>query len=308
MVSEPEHLLVVARIPDDLRAALSRDHILKEYAQELSLANYRVAVTTSVGGFPADLMRQLPALRFIACNGVGLDRIDLDEARRRGIRVCNTPGVLNEDVADLAVALIYAASRRIVEADRFVRSGRWASERMGLSRRVHGRVAGIVGLGQIGSAVARRTQALGLRTVYTGPRRKPEVDLEYFATVEAVARESDFLILCASTGATSRGMVEEKVLKALGPEGFLINVARGELVDEQALLAALESQAIAGAALDVFAREPAIDPRFLALDNVVLQPHHASLTGETRAAMIGILERGIAEYLRDASPSQQENH
>jgi len=301
-VSEVEQLLVVARIPDDLRAALSRRHALVEYGRESSLSRIRVAVTTSVHGFTADLMRQLPSLGLIACNGVGLDRIDVEEAARRGIRVCNTPGVLTEDVADLAVALMYAIARRVVEADRFVRSGRWASERMVLSRRVNGRVAGIVGLGSIGSAVARRTQALGLRTIYTGPRRRPDVDLEYFSSVEALAAEADFLILCASVGATSRGMVDDKVLKALGPEGYLINIGRGELVDEQAMLAALESQAIAGAALDVFANEPAIDPRFLDLSNVVLQPHHAALTHETRAAMIGVIERGIAEFLRATPP------
>ncbi|MEQ1580771.1 MAG: 2-hydroxyacid dehydrogenase [Steroidobacteraceae bacterium] len=301
-MSEVEQLLVVARIPDDLRAALSRRHALVEYGRDSSLSRIRVAVTTSVHGFTAELMRQLPSLGLIACNGVGLDRIDVEEAARRGIRVCNTPGVLTEDVADLAVALMYAIARRVVEADRFVRSGRWATERMVLSRRVNGRVAGIVGLGSIGSAVARRTQALGLRTIYTGPRRKPDVDLEYFPTVEALAAEADFLILCASVGATSRGMVDDKVLKALGPEGYLINIGRGELVDEQALLAALESQAIAGAALDVFVNEPAIDPRFLALSNVVLQPHHAALTHETRAAMIGVIERGIAEFLAAAAP------
>ncbi len=301
-MSEVEQLLVVARIPDDLRAALSRRHALVEYGRESSLSRMRVAVTTSVHGFTADLMRQLPSLGLIACNGVGLDRIDVEEAARRGIRVCNTPGVLTEDVADLAVALMYAIARRVVEADRFVRSGRWATERMVLSRRVNGRVAGIVGLGSIGSAVARRTQALGLRTIYTGPRRRPDVDLEYFSSVEALAAEADFLILCASVGATSRGMVDDKVLKALGPEGYLINIGRGELVDEQAMLAALESQAIAGAALDVFANEPAIDPRFLDLSNVVLQPHHAALTHETRLAMIGVIERGIAEFLRATPP------
>jgi lactate dehydrogenase-like 2-hydroxyacid dehydrogenase len=145
-----------------------------------------------------------------------------------------------------------------------------------------------------------------LRTIYTGPRRKPDVDLEYFSSVEALAWQADFLILCASVGATSRGMVDEKVLKALGPEGYLINIGRGELVDEQALLAALESQAIAGAALDVFANEPAIDPRFLDLNNVVLQPHHAVLTHETRAAMIGLIERGVAEFLAAAGPLPEE--
>jgi lactate dehydrogenase-like 2-hydroxyacid dehydrogenase len=123
-VSEVEQLLVVARIPDDLRAALSRHHVLVEYGRESSLSRIRVAVTTSVHGFTADLMRQLPSLGLIACNGVGLDRIDVEEAARRGIRVCNTPGVLTEDVADLAVALMYAIARRVVEADRFVRSGR----------------------------------------------------------------------------------------------------------------------------------------------------------------------------------------
>jgi hydroxypyruvate reductase len=305
-VSEVEQLLVVARIPDDLRAALSRRHVLVEYGRDSSLSRIRVAVTTSVHGFTADLMRQLPSLGLIACNGVGLDRIDVEEAARRGIRVGNTPGVLTEDVADLAVALMYAIARRVVEADRFVRSGRWATERMVLSRRVNGRVAGIVGLGSIGSAVARRTQALGLRTIYTGPRHKPDADLEYVPGLEALAAEADFLILCASVGATSRGMVDDKVLKALGPEGYLINVGRGELVDEQALLAALESQAIAGAALDVFVNEPAIDPRFLALGNVVLQPHHAALTHETRAAMIGVIERGIAEFLAAADPLPEE--
>lgn len=308
IMNEPETLLVVAKIPDDLRTALLRDYTLRDYSPGQPVAEIRIAVTTSMGGFSAELMQQLPSLGFIACNGVGLERIDTVEAMRRGIRICNTPGVLTEDVADLAVALMYAIARRVVAADRFVRSGRWANERMALSRRVQGRAVGIVGLGSIGAAVARRTQALGFKTAYTSPRRKPDTDIPYVDNIETLAGQSDFLVLCAPGGASNRNIVDAKVLRALGPEGYLINVARGELVDEEALLLALESQTIAGAALDVFAREPDINPRFLELDNVVLQPHHAVLTVETRAAMIGILTRGIAQFLAESSTRRATSH
>jgi lactate dehydrogenase-like 2-hydroxyacid dehydrogenase len=250
----------------------------------------------SVFGVNAALMDTLPDLKLIACNGAGLERIDLSEAKRRGIAVCHTPDELAEDVADCAIALTYAIVRRIVEADRFVRAGRWTKERMAPSRRLAGKTVGIVGLGKIGRVVAQRAQAIGMHVLYSGPKAKPAMPYPFVANILELAERSDVLILSCPGGEATRHLVGQAVLERLGPDGYLVNVARGSVVDEAALIAALQERKIAGAALDVFASEPNLDPRFLALDNVVLQPHSASITHETRAAMLARLIGDITAY------------
>ena len=286
-------VLVLGAIPPELRAVVGARHTLVSDGPGLVGAErFRAVLTTSAFGVSAAVMARLPGLRLIACNGVGLDTIDVDEAGRRGIAVVNTPDAVRTDTADMAVALLFASVRRVAEADRFVRAGKWAEARMGVSRRVSGMKAGIVGLGAIGSLIAQRLSGLGLDVAYTGPRRKP-VSWRYMPEINGLAEWSDVLIVACRGGPSTRGIVNAEVLRHLGPAGTLVNVSRGTVVDEAALLAALETNGIAGAGLDVFATEPALDPRFLALENTVLQPHYAAVTREARGEMAATLLAAI---------------
>ena len=278
-----ERLLLLCPVPADLRAALSERYDVTEDRADPP----RLGVTTSMNGLDAATLDALPAVRMVACQGVGLDKVDVGAAKARGVAVSHTPDVLTEDVADFAIALMYAAVRRTSEADRFVRSGRWTGERMSPGTRLHGKTCGIVGLGRIGQAIARRAAGIGMVVAWNGPNPKPALPYAYEPDLRRLAEVSDVLILVMPGGPETKGMVDASVLAALGPRGFLVNIARGTVVDEAALLTALETGAIAGAGLDVFATEPKLDPRFLALDNVALAPHYASITHETRAAMIG---------------------
>lgn len=292
-------LLVVAPIPPELRERLSRNYTLVDGRPQPGERRdgMPVIVTTSVAGADRALMDALPDLALIACNGAGLDRIDLEAARERGIVVRNTPDAVVEDTADCAIGLIYATVRRIAEADRFVRGGDWKSARMTPSRRVFSRRLGIVGLGKIGGAIARRASAIGMTVSYTGPNEKGGVPYAYEADIRALARSVDILALSCPAGPSTDGLVDREVLAALGSDGYLINVSRGSVVNEDDLIEALGNRTIAGAGLDVFDNEPDIDPRFLALDNAVLQPHVAAVTVETRNAIADVLEDAIDAYL-----------
>lgn len=256
----------------------------------------RAIATRAELGAPAELIAQLPALELIACYGVGTDAIDLVAARARGIRVTNTPGVLAGDVADLAVGLALAALRRIPAAEAHVRSGAWAQGNMGLVTRLYGKRVGIAGLGGIGALVARRLSGFDVELGYHARSARADSPLRHFDTLVELAAWSDLLIVTLAGGTATRGLIDAAVLNALGPEGWLVNVSRGTTVDEPALLEALEQRRIAGAGLDVFLNEPRIDPRFLALDNVVLQPHHASGTVETRRAMGQLVRDNLAAH------------
>ena len=273
---------MLAMIPLELRAALASRHTLVERGDAGDLGRFVAAVTTSVAGADAATLAGLPGLRLLACNGVGLDRIDLAAAARQGVVVRHTPDAVRTDTADAAVALLFAVVRRVAEADRFVRAGRWLGERMTPSRRVSGMRAGVVGLGAIGAMVARRLEGVGLEVAYTGPREKPG-PWRFEPEVGALAAWSDVLVLCCPGGEETRGLVSAEVLRRLGPEGYLVNVARGSVVDEGALLEALRTGGIAGAGLDVFAAEPGLDAGFMGLETVVLMPHYASVTREARA-------------------------
>ena len=290
-----EPVLLLTTIPKDLRDALAAGYALVERDSEAA-SSARIAVTSGMSGADAATMSAFPSLHLIASMGMGLDKIDLAAARSKGIAVCHTPDELTEDVADFAIGLMYAASRRIAEADRFVRAGRWSRERMSPSIGLHGKAAGIVALGRIGTAIARRAAGIGMDVAWTGPRPKPEAPWPYVADIVSLAARSDVLILASPGGEETRHMVDAAVLAALGPRGILVNIARGSVVDEAALLAALEERTIAGAGLDVFASEPALDPRFVALENAVLAPHYASLTDETRAAIIARMLRDIGAF------------
>jgi hydroxypyruvate reductase len=297
--------LIVTKIPADLRSALSSEYELIDYAADAASAGpfprrpgFAIAVTMVYSGASAPLMDALPDLKLIASGGVGLDKIDLQEAARRGIAVTHTPDELTEDTSDAAVGLIFAVARRMVEADRFVRRGAWISGHMSESRRVSGRRVGIVGLGKIGRAIARKVSALGMAVFYTGPHRKNDVDYGFCDSVRALAESVDILVLSCPGGAATQYLVGAVELAALGRDGILINVSRGSVVDEAALIGALTNKTIAGAGLDVFASEPAIDERFRALENVVLQPHYAAITHEMRAATTERLCREIRAFVR----------
>ena len=244
----------------------------------------RGVVSHAMVGLPTAVIDALPNLEICAINGVGLERTDLVRARERGIVVTTTP-VLYDDVADLGMILAMCACRRIVESDRFVRSGRWLKGRMELGRKFSGKRAGIMGLGRIGNALAPRLVAFGLTIGYYDPLPKPGVPYQAYDSALALAQSSDILFLAAAGGQGSAFLITAEILDALGPKGVFVNIARGWLVDEPTLVRALKEGRLGAAGLDVFEDEPRVPEELLALDNVVLTPHIASSTHETMTAM-----------------------
>jgi lactate dehydrogenase-like 2-hydroxyacid dehydrogenase len=217
--------------------------------------------------------------------GIGVDKVDLACARSRGIPVTNTTDVVTEDTADIALGLMLAVERHIAEGDRFVRRGDWLNRELRFGRALRRRKLGIIGLGRIGSAIATRAAAFGMEIAYQGPRRKPEVPHRYFAEPVALAEWSEIVAVACPGGAATRHLVNRPVIEALGPAGTLVNIARGSVVDEAALVAALQSGALGAAGLDVYADEPRVPEALMAMDNVVLSPHIGSGTDDTRRAM-----------------------
>lgn len=256
----------------------------------------RAVITGGHLGISNAMLARLPALGIVAINGVGFDRVDLEEARRRGVRVSNTPDVLTDDVADLAIGLLIALLRRLPHGDRHVRAGLWPQANRPLARKVSGRRFGILGLGRIGRAVAARLSGFGGSIAYTD-QAALDVPFAFHPDAAALASACDVLIVTASASAATRGLVGRAVLDALGPDGVLVNVARGSIVDEPALIAALRDGRIAGAALDVFADEPNVPDALRAMDNVVLTPHVASGTVETREAMGRLVLANLDAFL-----------
>ena len=302
--------LCIGPYPDTERAALQADFaplFARSLAEALALpaeVRARVAALAYRSGQALDgaAMAAFPALRLVANYGVGYDAIDVAAARARGIAVTNTPDVLSDDVADLAVALLLMQGRRLVQGDALVRSGRWAAgEGFALNRKISGGRAGILGLGRIGREIANRLAAFRMDIHYWSRHEKDTPGWTWHADPVSLAGAVDYLIVALVGGKETAGMVSAEVLEALGPRGILINIARGSVVDEPALLDALEQGRIAGAGLDVFWNEPQVNPRFLALDTVVLQPHQGSGTVETRAAMAA-LQRGNIAALHAGRP------
>jgi len=247
-------------------------------------ARARALITSGLDGAPAALIDRMPRLEIIAVNSVGYDLVAMDRALARRIPVTHTPDVLTDDVADLAIGLMIMTSRRLAAADRFVRAGRWAAAKFPVAGKVSGKKLGILGLGRIGRAIAGRAEGFGMEILYTD-RAELESPHRFLPDLVSLARESDFLMVATSAGPDARHMVNAGVLEALGPDGILINIARGSVVDETALVAALESGRIAGAGLDVFEHEPNVPAALIARDDVVLLPHIASSTRETRGRM-----------------------
>ncbi|SMF73680.1 Lactate dehydrogenase [Tistlia consotensis] len=274
-------------------------HLMHEPGSYDAEAAKRCRAITTSGGTRVDAgtFDAFPEAGLVASFGVGYDSIDVAEAKRRGIRVTNTPGVLTDEVADLAIGLAIAVCRDLVTGDAYVRSGAW--ERQGalpLKRKVSGMRAGILGLGGIGLAIARRAAAFDMDLAWSGPRPKPDQPLPYLPSAVELAARSDLLFVCCPGGAETRHLVNAEVLKALGPEGYLINVARGSVVDERALVAALEAGSIAGAGLDVFEEEPKVPEALKNSPKVVLQPHVGSATVATRRAMGDLVFRNLEAW------------
>ena len=291
-----------------LRAELA-GRLQQEYdARELSrltpdeAARVRVAVTSGVWGVRAEHLDRLPALEAIVSFGVGYDATDVDEAARRGIVVSNTPDVLTDCVADTAIGLAIDTLRGLSAADRFVRRGEWPEAgNFPLTRKVSGKRVGILGLGRIGQAIATRFEAFGCPISYHSRSEVPGSPYAYAASPAQLAADVDILVLATSGGSGTQHLVDRKVLEALGPEGYLINIARGSVVDQDALVELLLEGGIAGAGLDVYTEEPAVPAELIDLDNVVLLPHLASGTVETRAAMEQLTLDNLDRWLADGT-------
>lgn len=241
------------------------------------------------------LIESLPNLEIIAQFAVGYDNIDMDAAKERGIPVTNTPDVLTEDTADTGMALLLAVARRVAEGDIYVRVGKWFNGPMPLGVCLKGKTVGIVGMGRIGQAVAKRCLGFDMNIVYYGPRKK-DMPYEYYSDITEIAKAADFLFLTCRGGPDTQHLVDANVLDALGPRGFLINIARGSVVDEAALIEALQSRRIAGAGLDVFAKEPHVPEAYISMDNVVLLPHIGSATVETRTIMGQLVVKNLLAH------------
>ena len=259
--------------------AADREALIARLAPDL-----RVVVTSGGRGIDAATLAKLPAVKLVSCFGVGVDANDTTYSKSRGITVTNTPDVLTDDVADLALALLLASLRKVAEADRFVRAGKWLKGSLPLATTVAGRKVGIVGMGRIGQAIADRCRAFKTEIGYFGPRRKP-VEGQFFPDLIELAKWADVLVAACPGGEATRGLVSGKVLEALGPEGHFVNISRGSVVDEKAMVRLLVEGKLGGAGLDVFEDEPRVPAELLTLDNVVLQPHQGSGTTQTRMAM-----------------------
>ena len=256
----------------------------------------RAIATRGELGASGDLIDRCPRLEIVACYGVGVDAIDLKRAKQRGVRVTNTPDVLTDDVADFALALILAHLRKIVAGDAHVRSGAWRSGNLPLGVSLQDKTLGVLGFGRIGRAIARRAQGFGVTLAYCDVAPAAGVEAAYCPDPVSLARASDILVAAVSGGEATRGIVNAAVFDALGPAGLFVNVSRGSVVDEPALIDALAGRRIGGAALDVFHNEPAIDPRLLSFDNLLLQPHQSSGTVETRKAMGKLVRDNLAAH------------
>lgn len=308
-MSKPD-LLTAAKLSPlfvpQLEAAFTlhdRVHVENPTAFEAVAPRIRAIAASGESKVPAELIERLPALEIISVMGVGYDGVDVVAARQRNVMVTHTPDVLNDDVADLALGLMLAAARQLPQADRYVREGRWAAQGPApLARKMSGARLGLVGIGRIGQAIAARALAFGMRVAYTARHARPELPHAYVPNAVALAEQSDFLVVITPGGAATRKLIGAEVLAALGPKGILVNVARGSVVDEAALIDALERGVLGGAALDVFEDEPRVPARLMALPQVVLTPHIGSATASTRQAMADLAFNNLREHFAGRAP------
>ncbi len=286
-------ILVTAPLPPFLYDPLKADYRCHDYYASSHRPGLLAAEGTRIRGLvqgggtltPTSLLDELPKLEIISVFGVGYDGVPVDYCRNRDIKVTNTPDVLTDDVADVAVGLVLMTGRGFGAAERYVRAGEWGKRPFPLTTKLGGRTAGILGLGRIGKAIARRLAAMEMKIAYTGRKPQPDVPYRFVPTLTGLAAESDFLIVACPGGPATKNIVNAGVLEALGKKGTLLNIARGSIVDEPALVDALSKGTIKGAGLDVFVDEPNVPAPLLSMDNVVLLPHVGSATQQTRKAM-----------------------
>jgi len=303
-------VLAAAKLSPLFECQLEAAYALHDRLHELDAAAFeRVAPTVRAiaasgdSRVSAELIARLPALEIISVMGVGYDGIDVAAARARGVMVTHTPDVLNDEVADLAIGLMLCVARRLPAADRYVRSGEWeATGPMPLARKMSGARLGLVGMGRIGQAIARRAQAFEMSIAYTARSEKSGLPWRFVPDVRVLAAESDFLVVITPGGAATRQLIDAAVLAALGANGVLINVARGSVVDESALIDALERGTLGGAGLDVFENEPRVPERLRALPQVVLTPHIGSATTQTRQAMADLAFANLRAHFAGQPP------
>ncbi len=306
MSTKPDVLLVMPVAPyaraqlDSLYTVHDRTHITDPQGFARHAPSIRAIIGSGEAKVPRDLMVQMPQLKMVSVIGVGYDGVDTAAANELGIQVTHTPDVLNDDVADLALGLMLCTARRLPQADQYVRLGQWATKgAMLLASKVSGARVGIVGMGRIGKTIAKRCAAFDMPISYTARSAKSDLPFTFYATAKELAAHVDFLVVITPGGAATKGMINAEVLAALGKgkgEGYLINVARGTVVDQPALINALQSGTIAGAGLDVFDGEPHVPEAFFAMDNVTLAPHIGSATHATRKAMADLALLNLARF------------
>ena len=300
-------IIVTAPLPPFLYEPLKRDYRCHDHYQSshkpalLGAEGARIRGLVQGGGTvtPTSLLDALPKLEIISVFGVGYDGVPVDYCRKRGLKVTNTPDVLTDDVADVAVGLVLMTGRGFARLERFARSGQWLKQGPELTTKLGGKTAGILGLGRIGKGIAQRLSAMGMSIAYTGRKPQDGVPYRFIPDLVGLARESDFLIVACPGGEATRNIVNAEVLAALGKDGTIVNIARGSIIDEPALVDALQRGTIKAAGLDVFADEPNIPAPLMTMDNVVLLPHVGSATRETRQAMGDLCKANLDAWFRD---------
>lgn len=297
----PVEILQTAKLLDSCEAALAERYTVHKLHLQADPAAYLAEIAPRIrahagSGVKGDLIAKLLNLEIIASFGVGVDNIDLAAAKAANVRVTNTPDVLNDAVAELTIGLMISLARRIPQGDRFVRDGKWLNGGFGLFSELTGKTVGILGLGRIGKEIATRAQAMKMRVVYHGRNRQENQPYIYYDKLVDMARDADWLVLIAPGGKGTDRIVSREVLEALGPKGMLVNVARGTLVDEPAMVDLLVNGGLGGAALDVFEKEPQVPEALFSLDNVVLAPHQGSATHQTRNAMGALLVANLEAH------------
>jgi lactate dehydrogenase-like 2-hydroxyacid dehydrogenase len=297
----------IAKISGDIESRVNLHRLWQAPDREAALArlapNIKAVIATShLAVVDAALIRRLPKLQIVASFGVGYDHIDAAFAGERGVIVTHTPGVLDDEVADIAMALTIATVRELPQAERYLREGRWRAGTYPLTASLRGRTMGIVGLGRIGKAIARRAAAFGLDVVYHGRHQQVAAPFLYYPTLIGMAKACDILMVAAPGGAGTRHIVNREIIEAVGPAGIIVNVSRGSLIDEAALIDALKERRLLGAGLDVFEHEPEVPEALLALDNAVLLPHVGSASVHTRQAMADLMIDNLKSWLDGKGP------
>lgn len=295
-----QEIMQVSPLPPFMMKALQEaEYIVHDHTHIKdpgALSKVTALIGTGAAKVDKKLLTMLPNVKLVAICGVGYDGVDVTTCKEKGIVVTHTPGVLTDDVADLAMGLVLSIGRRIPQADKFVRNGDWVDDQFALMHKVSGARIGIVGMGRIGRSIAKRAAAFDMHISYTSRDVKADVPYAFYKTATELAAEVDYLVVAVPGGDDTKNMIGASVLQALGSKGYLINIARGSVVDQPVLVQALKEKQIAGAALDVFWDEPVIDPELRRLPNVVLTPHIASATVETRSAMAALTMENLQAF------------